>query len=716
MSDYGSSLDKAREDFFAEAQELIDGLGRDVLALDARLKQNAPAHELINDVFRGVHTLKGLTGLFGATLMLSVSHELEDVLDDLRLGRLALSPEVLDIVFGAVELYGKLLIAERGQAPEPTGEVRALLNALGNAGVQGADARASPIARYELDPALLGVLTEYEEHRLRAAIESGAHLFKLRVTFSLMSIDTALEDLKQRARTYGEIITYLPSASATSGDDIELEVILASPDSAVTVADALADLSVAVEEIARAQPLPAPPRMGSRLSPTSSLLPPFADLVAPQGIDAPRDSLGPPSLALGASLRSVSQTVRVDIRKLDNLMNIVGELAIVRTSLLEVVERLRLRAGQREIATDLQRLHRAFERHLAKMQGGILEVRMVPLGQAFEKLARIVRQLSREHDKEVNLVVTGAETEIDKLIVEELSDPLMHMIRNSIDHAIESPHERARVGKPAAGTIVVNAYQKGNQVVIEVEDDGRGIDEDRVVASALRLGMITHDEARDLPRRDILSLLFRPGLTTRDAAGDTSGRGVGMDVVKTNIAKLGGIIDVSGESGIGTKITITMPITLAIIRVLMVSVAGRIYAVPLPAIEEAIAFDERLVRAYDGREVLTQRGATLPICRLRKLFGHDAAPALPTEPRGRAGFVVIASVGGRRAGFVVDKLLAHQDIVIKSLGKTLRGVRGFAGAAELGDQRVGLVVDMAQLIDDALDYSGVHHQPAGALS
>jgi two-component system chemotaxis sensor kinase CheA len=321
---------------------------------------------------------------------------------------------------------------------------------------------------------------------------------------------------------------------------------------------------------------------------------------------------------------------------------------------------------------------------------------MVPLGQVFDKLARIVRQISREHDKQVNLVITGAETEIDKLIVEELSDPLMHMMRNAIDHGIEGRDERMRVGKPPVGTIALNAFQKGNHVLLEVEDDGAGMDPQIILRSAVRLGIVTTEEAQAMTPREILAFVFTPGFTTKSDVTNLSGRGVGMDIVKTNISALGGIVDISSEVGIGTKITITLPITLAIISVLVLEVSGRTYCMPLASVEEAIVLDEAHVRLVEGREVMTVRGATLPICRLWRMFGHNPPPS------GSRSYVVIGRVGNRRLGFVVDKLVGQQDIVIKALGKSLKNVRGFAGATDLGDQRVGLVLDTAALLDEVL--------------
>jgi two-component system chemotaxis sensor kinase CheA len=409
----------------------------------------------------------------------------------------------------------------------------------------------------------------------------------------------------------------------------------------------------------------------------------------------------PAKAAEPGTIRSVAQTVRVDINKLDRLMNIVGELAIVRTSLARLVERLRAARVERELAADVHRLQRTFDRHLGAMQQGILEVRMVPLGQVFDKLARVVRQISRDADKMVNLVITGAETEVDKLIVEELSDPLMHMIRNAIDHGIEYRRQRSERGKPEAGTIALNAYQKGNHVVIEVQDDGAGIDEEKVLKQAIRRGLVTEQEVVGLLQREILSFIFLPGFSTKEGVDELSGRGVGMDIVKTNISRMGGVIDVQSELGIGTKMTVTLPITLAIISALVVVVAGRRYALPLASVLEALVFDPSGVRTIEGREVMSLRGATLPLCRLEALFA--LTPIEGAVPIRR--FVVVVGVGNHRLGCVVDQLIGQQDIVIKALGKSLQGVRGFSGATELGDQHVGLVIDAPAIVEEVLSTS-----------
>ena len=792
-----SAGDKAREEFFSEAQEIVDGLSRDLLALDDVCRRGGSDAELVNDVFRAVHTLKGLSGLFGAAMMSGLSHELENLLDDLRLGRIELTSQVLDLLFQSVELYGRILAAAKGDAPEPAQEVKALLASLGQVAQQKGGGGGSVVAQYELDPGLLGVLTEYEEHRLRTNLQAGLSLYRMRVQFQLATIDSALDDLKAKTRPHGEIITFLPTGEGGDAESVELEILVASRENLGVLRGAVAGPNITVEEVRRRDGAPSPaasippPRMegadpfatsaegtGFSMSPpttdvggapprgaqqrgvdplaltdegqgvTRTSAPPAAPSFPPAqpgtyppggipGMPIPggggmsglgsggsspggMGSMGSAAGSRELTLRSVTQTVRVDIRKLDHLMNIVGELAIVRGVVARLSERVRLDPELKEIAPDLHRLHRSFDRHLAQMQNGILEVRMVPLGQVFDKLARIVRQISREHDKQVNLVITGAETEIDKLIVEELSDPLMHMIRNAIDHGIEDKDERMRVGKPPVGTIALNAFQKGNHVVLEIEDDGKGMDPAVIVAAALRRGLVSELEAREMSTKEILAIVFQPGFTTRDDVTSLSGRGVGMDIVKTNISKLGGVVDISSEVGIGTKMTITLPITLAIISVLMLEVAGRTFCMPLASVEEAIVFDDSMIKTFEGREVMTQRGATLPIVRLAKLFNlegwrpgvwiNESAPT-PKPPEVRPGrkaksYVVVATVADRRVGFIVDRLVGQQDIVIKALGKSLKKARGLAGATELGDQRVGLVLDAAALINEVLASSG----------
>ncbi len=670
------------EEFLAEVQEIIESLSRDLLLLDQAQKDGLSQPDLVNEVFRGVHTLKGIAGMFGYRRLGALAHTLEDLLDDLRLGRVPLSQEVLDVLFEGVEGFQRLI----AEGHEEKVDLHAFAEAIES--VSSASESTSVAREYDLDDAVLSVLTEYEEHRLRTNAAAGVPLYRVQVRFGLASIDADLEDLKARAADVAEIITYLPSAEGADDGVIELDVLLASN-------EPLEELellfgggggtlrSVGWRVLSTPPGLLEPSLPAGPLTPTH-LPPPMADgSVVREGAEA-------------LSVRGVAQSVRVDIRKLDHLMNVVGELAIVRASVARLSERIRAGEDVRRAAADMHRVERAFERHLEELQSGILGVRMVPLGQLFDRLARIVRQVAREHDKEVRFTVTGAETEIDKLIVEELADPMMHLIRNAIDHGIESPKVRELAGKDPKGTLALNAYQKGNTVVIEVDDDGAGMNPRDLLETAQRKGLIPDAPVAEMTREAILDLIFTPGFSTSASVTDLSGRGVGMDVVKTNINRLGGVVDVQSEVGSGTKFVITLPVTLAIISALIVEVGGEAYAIPLPSVQEAIAVDRSQIRTIEGQPALTLRGQTLPLCELANLFGVESA-----EPSERE-FVVVCGAGNRRLGLVVDRLEGQRDIVIKALGKSLQGVRGFAGATDLGEQRVALVLDAPGLLEEML--------------
>ncbi len=374
-------------------------------------------------------------------------------------------------------------------------------------------------------------------------------------------------------------------------------------------------------------------------------------------------------------------------------MNVVGELALVRTGVAQIAARLRAGEEPGRIGLDLFREARLLDRKLAELQGGLLEVRMVPLGQVFDKLSRMVRRLTRELGKEIDFRLDGSDVELDKLIVEELSDPLMHLIRNALDHGVEEPAARRAAGKPSAGRIGLSARTQGSHVLIAVEDDGAGMDEARIRRTAVERGLIDAAAAAKLSRREALNLIFLPGFSTVDRVTSVSGRGVGMDVVKNNIANLSGIIEVETERGRGTRIEITLPVTLAIVRALVAGVSGRTYALPLGGVLEILELRPGDVRTIERREVVTLRGATLPLVRLDRFFG------LPPPPPGPS-FVVVTGLAQQRLGMVVDALHGEQDVVVKPLGKALAGVRGISGATDLGGRRTVLVVDVAGIIGE----------------
>jgi two-component system chemotaxis sensor kinase CheA len=673
--------DNVQQEFLAEAQELVEALSRDLLLLDEAHHRNEridPA--LINEIFRSVHTLKGIAGMFGYKHVGAVAHALEDLLDDLRLGRTLVGPRLLDVLFDSVERFQRLLALEDPQSPEEEPGVQAYIADIRSIGTEPEVEEGDPLDKYAIEPAVLSVLTEYEEHRLRACIREGLRLYRLRAAFDLTAIDDSIDTLRDVARDDAEIITYLPSMEGGNEDTIELVVLLASrvPDEELKAH--FEGRYGTIEAVQERTHLPTlPPRLTS--------IPSVAVSRGPQSEEDQSQ----------ASIRSVANSVRVDIRKLDHLMNVVGELALVRSAVNRIVDRFKGESMHRQSLMDLDRIGRGFERQLSELRTGILDVRMVPLGQVFNKLARIVRQAAREHDKEVRLVVTGANTEVDKLIVEELTDPLMHLVRNAIDHGIEPADARTRVAKPPEGTLALNAYHKGSAVVIEVEDDGDGMNAHKLRETAVSRGLLSADISHELTRQEMLNLVFLPGLSTSSEITDLSGRGVGMDVVKTNILRLGGMISIASEQGIGTKITVTLPITLAIIRALIVTVASRTFALPITAVREAIPYVPEEVRTIQGREVITLRGETLAICDLAGLFGFGGS----SRKEGR--FVVVGSMGNRELGFVVDGLIGQEDVIIKALGKSLSSIRGFAGATDLGDQKVALVLDAPALFTEYFD-------------
>jgi two-component system chemotaxis sensor kinase CheA len=396
--------------------------------------------------------------------------------------------------------------------------------------------------------------------------------------------------------------------------------------------------------------------------------------------------------------------VRVDIRKLDRLMNVVGELVLVKNGVARLAERLRAGDEVARLGLELFREARALDRRLAELQSGVLEVRMVPLGQIFEKLARMVHKVARELGKEVDFQVEGSEVELDKLIVEELSDPLMHLIRNALDHGVEPPDARAAAGKPRLAAVRLAAAQKGSRVVIAVEDDGAGMDERRIRDAAVRRGLVSAEAAAELGRIEALNLIFLPGFSTAREVTALSGRGVGMDVVRNNIGNLSGIIDVHTEPGRGTRFEITLPVTLAIVRALVVGVSGQSYAVPLNSVLEILEVRPAEIRTIETREVVSLRGATVPLVRLGRHFG-----LAPSEAPG-ALYVVVVGLAQRRLGIAVDSLQGQSDVVVKPLGRALAGVRGIAGATDLGGRRTVLVLDVGAIIGEVL----VEDRPAAA--
>jgi two-component system chemotaxis sensor kinase CheA len=682
------------DEFVSEAQEIIESLSRDLLLLDHAQKQGAVDPDTMNDLFRGVHTLKGLAGMFGFAKLGELAHCLEDLLEDLRLGRASLTQEGLDLLFEGVDSFQKLLAQAKDPKKRVVVNLEHFKKVAASLVMQERRPAGAVIGEYEIDPDVLSVLTEYETHRLRANLEEGIPIYRFRISVQLDVIDVVLKELKERSKKLAEIITYLPSMATGAEQVIDIEVLMASRASEAELRSALGRPDLSLDLIkrrgSRAPDRPQAPAPARSAPVTISGAAPFE--VEEKRTDEPLAVREQPDDQL--TLRSVMNTVRVDIRKLDLLMNTVGELGTVRGALRNVLENIGEQTDLRKLSGELRRIDRDFEKCLGDVQGNVLEARMVPLGHFFSKVARVVRQVARENRKEVRFVVTGSETEVDKLIAEELADPLMHIVRNAVDHGIEPPAEREAIGKPVAGTLAINAYHRGNRVIVEIEDDGRGIDRNRLREVALARDLVSERELSEMSADQVLQTVFLPGMSTADRVTDLSGRGVGMDVVKTNVARLGGTVELQSEMGVSTKVMLTVPITLAIVQALIVEVSGRTLAVPLDAVREVFRLEPSLLRKVEGRETITLRGSSLPVCHMSERFGF--APEAEDGKR----YVIVAVHGKRRLGFTVDRVAEQRDIIIKSLGYSLKKIRGVAGATDLGDQRLILVLDPPLLIED----------------
>ncbi len=674
-----SRRSKAYREFVSEAEEVLERMRADLSDLADQNEAGAEVDpESVNSLFRSAHSLKGLAGMFGLDGLSELSHHLEDVLDGMRLGRVAMDSPAASLIDEAVGVFAAEL-ASLDDPKTPAEGSEAVTELIGriDSAVREPAPPGEALTGLDLDPALLRALTEYEEHRLRENMRRGRNIHLVEATFEILAFDEGLAELSAAVREAGEVLSTLPSPGAAGESQIRFGLLAASEldVEALRARVDFPDASVrgAWEPAAGASATPA-------LEPSP----------------APEDSV--PAAAPPAdpheieSLKSISDTVRVDIRKLDELMNLVGELVIQRGAVSSIARRLQAGPATARIGGELEKVHKLLDRKIQGLQAGVLEVRMVPLRQVFEKLSRVVRRLRRDTDKEVRLELRGADTELDKLIVEELVDPLMHVVRNSFDHAIEPGDERRELGKPEVGSIRIEAFQRGNHVVIEVADDGSGIDLERLHARGVERGLV--DAGDSLSRREVLDLIFAPGLSTRDEVTETSGRGVGMDVVKNNLTALGGVVDVDSQDGRGTTITLTLPITLAIIQALVVAVGGQRYAVPLNSVLETMLVDAQEIQRSDGREILNLRGEPLLLRHLSREFG------LP-ETEGAKPHVVVIGLGDARLGLVVEGLEGQQDTVIKPVQGPVQNVRGIAGATELGELGAVLVLDVAALIEDA---------------
>jgi two-component system chemotaxis sensor kinase CheA len=660
--------DRAREEFTSEAEELLDTLSRDLVDFEAQGKNVRP--ELVNKIFREVHSLKGLAGMLGFAEISELSHNLEDMLDRLRMGKIEITRDLIDLLYDSIDSLNRLVISINDPSLSGLVDLTGLTRRIHQTVTQQpAKKHEDPFAVLTLDEQTKKSLTEYEEHRLLENVRAGKHILSLEVVFDFATFDEKLRALTNTLSEAGEVVSTLPALDTTGGNGIAFRLLYGS-----TLNDAAVQAIAAEAKVVSLRKAAAPATAGA------------ADLTV-----APPDA--PAGVEEEMSLRSLSQTVRVDIQKLDHVMNIVGELIIEKTQLESLARALQAQFG-RLASHELGKIARNLDRKLNELQKSVIETRMVPVGQIYSKLSRIVRKVARELGKEMELVLRGEDTELDKMMVEELTDPLMHIIRNAIDHGIEGADERRKAGKPAVGRVTLNAYQQGNSVVLDVRDDGRGIDPQHVREVAVKRGLIGEKDIIDQQRA--YELLFTAGFSTAAAVSEISGRGVGLDVVKKNIQELKGTIEVISHIGEGTTFRISLPITLAIIQALIVEAGGEKFAVPLTSVEESLRIYSRDISTVERREVFTLRDFTLPLLRLADAFAldddHDHGPDTKW-------FVVVTRAGEKTVGILVNALVRQQEVVIKSIGERLKTIPGVAGATEIGESEIVLVVDVGSLID-----------------
>ncbi|HEV7179626.1 MAG TPA: chemotaxis protein CheA, partial [Candidatus Baltobacteraceae bacterium] len=628
--------------FRDETEELLQQIDSDLLRMEEFIDSGHADPETVNSLFRALHTVKGSAGMLQFTEVQTLGHKLENLCDLLRKDRMPLSEGAVDILFSGRDFLTDLIAnaIDGTEAPSGVGQYLERLDSF--------------VAVYEQTSSLIEG-TSGEE----TSFDDGAAEAQSVSMTDIEAFEAEVERLLAEQRAKEEAVYVAPAAPSPE----VLELAESAP-------------AAALDEAA----VTAPPAAAGK----------------PEKPEKPA----------AAKRSSAHQTIRVDIDRLDLLLNLVGELVINRTRISDIASTLDRSMkdahlnGARDLiaplAKDLADSSALLARTTNEIQESIMKVRMVPIGQVFDRFPRLVRDIAKARGKEVQLKISGAETDLDKTIVDEVGEPLMHLLRNCVDHGLEDPDTREQRGKPRYGTISLNAYHEGNQIIIEVADDGGGIDLQKVRERGIKQGLISAD---DRPTdREIIELIFTPGFSTAETISDVSGRGVGMDVVKKNILRLKGVFDVDTEPGAGTTFTMKLPLTLAIIQALLVRVADELYAIPLDSVIESQRVEMKDVRTVHGNEVITLRGQVVPLVRVADFFELNA----PRDPD--KVMIVIVGLQGRQVGLVVDSFQGEQEIVIKPLSDVIGRIPGISGATILGNGSISLIIDVHSLVSEA--YAG----------
>ncbi|WP_139549842.1 chemotaxis histidine kinase/response regulator CheAY2 [Helicobacter pylori] len=649
-------LQEIMEDFLIEAFEMNEQLDQDLVELE----HNPEDLDLLNRIFRVAHTIKGSSSFLNLNILTHLTHNMEDVLNRARKGEIKITPDIMDVVLRSIDLMKTLLVTIRDTGSDTNNgkeneieEAVKQLQAITSQNLEGAKETSGTKE------------TPQKENKEEVKEEN--------------------KENKAKAPTAEN-----PASDNPLADEPDLDYTNMSAEEVEAEIERLLNKRQEADKERRAQkkqeakqevaPTKEPPK-------TETPKAPKTETKAKAKADTEENKA--PSIG-------VEQTVRVDVRRLDHLMNLIGELVLGKNRLIRIYSDVEERYDGEKFLEELNQVVSSISAVTTDLQLAVMKTRMQPVGKVFNKFPRMVRDLSRELGKSIELIIEGEETELDKSIVEEIGDPLIHIIRNSCDHGIEPLEERRRLNKPETGKVQLSAYNEGNHIVIKISDDGKGLDPVMLKEKAIEKGVISERDAEGMSDREAFNLIFKPGFSTAKVVSNVSGRGVGMDVVKTNIEKLNGIIEIDSEVGVGTTQKLKIPLTLAIIQALLVGVQEEYYAIPLSSVLETVRISQDEIYTVDGKSVLRLRDEVLSLVRLSDIFKVDAILESNSDV-----YVVIIGLADQKIGVIVDYLIGQEEVVIKSLGYYLKNTRGIAGATVRGDGKITLIVDVGAMMDMA---------------
>ncbi|GHQ50798.1 chemotaxis protein A [Helicobacter pylori] len=648
-------LQEIMEDFLIEAFEMNEQLDQDLVELE----HNPEDLDLLNRIFRVAHTIKGSSSFLNLNILTHLTHNMEDVLNRARKGEIKITPDIMDVVLRSIDLMKTLLVTIRDTGSDTN-------NGKENE-IEEAVKQLQAITSQNLEGAKEGTKEapkkESQEEAKKENIKEN-------------------QENKEKSPTAKDFASDNPLA-----DEPDLDYTNMSAEEVEAEIERLLNKRQEADKERRAQ-------KKQEAKPKQEVAPKTETPKTPKTetkTKAKADTEENKAPSIG-----VEQTVRVDVRRLDHLMNLIGELVLGKNRLIRIYGDVEERYDGEKFLEELNQVVSSISAVTTDLQLAVMKTRMQPVGKVFNKFPRMVRDLSRELGKSIELIIEGEETELDKSIVEEIGDPLIHIIRNSCDHGIEPLEERRRLNKPETGKVQLSAYNEGNHIVIKISDDGKGLDPVMLKEKAIEKGVISERDAEGMSDREAFNLIFKPGFSTAKVVSNVSGRGVGMDVVKTNIEKLNGIIEIDSEVGVGTTQKLKIPLTLAIIQALLVGVQEEYYAIPLSSVLETVRISQDEIYTVDGKSVLRLRDEVLSLVRLSDIFKVDAILESNSDV-----YVVIIGLADQKIGVIVDYLIGQEEVVIKSLGYYLKNTRGIAGATVRGDGKITLIVDVGAMMDMA---------------